>query len=87
MEVNMFSMIMLKAELLPWFMVGQTALLEGAMPTLDLLGIAFGFVYYYLKTVGALKAPKWLVTWYNTSPSAKSIKDQYDVISSDFGNL
>lgn len=83
-EVNLFDMVTLKAELLPWFMVGQTALLEGEMPTLDLLGIAFGFIYYYLKSTGALQAPTWLATWYTTSPSAKTIKDKYDHISSDF---
>jgi Derlin-2/3 len=85
MEVNLFELFMVKAELLPWFFVAQTALLEGEVPTLDILGILFGFIYYYLKSIGVLRAPQWLVNWYKTSPSAKPIKDKYDDISSDFG--
>ena len=46
------DLINVKAELLPWFFLGQTFLLEGQPPTLDLLGIAVGHVYHYAEAEG-----------------------------------
>jgi hypothetical protein len=58
--------------------------LEGEPPVLDFLGIVFGHTYYHLKKVGILSAPKSVKLWYEESPSAKRIREQYKEISSDF---
>jgi Derlin-2/3 len=54
LEVNMFEMFNTRAEMLPWFFLAQTFLLEGEFPILDLLGIVFGHVYHYLRSVGGI---------------------------------
>jgi hypothetical protein len=59
-------------------------LLEGELPVLDFLGIVFGHIYHHFKTVGMLRAPDRLVTWYQESQQAKTIRDKYKEISSDF---
>ena len=64
----------------------QTFLLEGEPPLLDFLGIAFGHVYHHCKTVGLLRAPESIVSWYRDSDSkfATAIREKYKTISSDF---
>nr|BAT25220.1 symbiotic PPC-localized Der [Nitzschia sp. IriIs04] len=84
MDVDMFELFTARAELLPWFFVAQTYLLEGAPPIMDILGIVFGHVYFHCKSTGLLRAPDALVDWYVTSESAKPIRQQYKQISSDF---
>lgn len=84
LEISVFEFITIKSELLPWFMIAQTALLEGEPPVLDLLGIAFGHVYYHCYNVGMLRAPDWLKTWYDESPAAQTLRKKYKTISSDF---
>lgn len=85
-EVNMFELFNTRAELLPWFFLAQTFLLEGELPVLDFLGIVFGHIYHHCKTVGILRAPDSLVTWYNgDSKWATQIREKYKPISSDFG--
>lgn len=84
-EVNMFELFNTKAELLPWFFLAQTFLLEGEPPILDFLGIVFGHIYHHCKTVGILRAPDSLVAWYNgDSEVAKRIREKYKVITSEF---
>jgi len=83
-DVGVFDFIHIKAELLPWFLLAQTFLLEGEPPTLDFLGIVFGHVYYHFRKVGMLSAPDWLITWYNESPNAQVLRKKYKTISSDF---
>mmetsp|Transcript_12505 Transcript_12505/g.31480 ORF Transcript_12505/g.31480 Transcript_12505/m.31480 type:complete len:346 (-) Transcript_12505:57-1094(-) len=83
-DVGVFDFIHIKAELLPWFLLAQTFLLEGEPPTLDFLGIVFGHVYYHFKKVGMLSAPEWLITWYTESPKAEVLRKKYKTISSDF---
>jgi Derlin-2/3 len=85
-QVSMFDLFTTRAEMLPWFFLAQTFLLEGAPPILDLLGIVFGHCYHYLKRTGALTAPDALVEWYESSPSklAMRIRNWYRPISSDF---
>ncbi|GAX16801.1 hypothetical protein FisN_5Hh173 [Fistulifera solaris] len=84
-EVNMFEMFNTKAELLPWFFLAQTFLLEGEPPVLDFLGIVFGHIYHHCKTVGILRAPDALVAWYHgDSEVAKRIREEYKVITSEF---
>jgi Derlin-2/3 len=83
-EVSMFDLFTTRAELLPWFFLGQTFLLEGEIPILDFLGIVFGHIYHHCKTVGILRAPPQLMEWYETSVSAQTIRELYKPISSDF---
>ena len=85
LEVNLFELFNTRAELLPWFFLAQTFLLEGEPPVLDFLGICFGHLYHYCKTVGILRAPPALVAWYQSdSPLATKMRLQYKQISSDF---
>ena len=83
LEVNMFEMFNARAELLPWFFLAQTFLLEGEVPLLDFLGIVFGHVYHHCKTVGLLRAPDALVAWYH-GPGGAGIRKKYKHISADF---
>jgi len=83
-EVGVFEFIHIKAELLPWFLLAQTYLLEGEPPTLDFLGIVFGHVYYHFTKSGLLGAPDWLITWYDESPNAQVLRNKYKTIGSDF---
>lgn len=83
LEVNMFELFNTKAELLPWFFLAQTFLLEGEVPVLDFLGIVFGHIYHHCKTVGILRAPDSLVNWYN-GPGGAGIRNKYKQISADF---
>lgn len=85
MEVNMFELFNTRAELLPWFFLAQTFLLEGEVPLLDFLGIVFGHIYHHCKSVNILSAPDFVINWYNSdSPLSTSIRNKYKQISSDF---
>lgn len=67
------------------FSVLQTFLLEGEIPLLDFLGIVFGHIYHHCKTVNILRAPDFVIEWYNGDNAvAKSIRNKYKQISSDF---
>jgi Derlin-2/3 len=83
-EVNMFELFNTRAEMLPWFFLAQTFLLEGELPILDFLGIVFGHIYHHCKTVGILRAPDGWKEWYETSDAAQPIRELYKPISSDF---
>lgn len=83
-EVNLFELFNTRAELLPWFFLAQTFLLEGEPPMLDFLGIVFGHIYHHCKTAGILRAPESLTKWYEESESAERIRELYKPISSDF---
>lgn len=86
LEVNMMELFNTRAEMLPWFFLAQTALLEGEFPTLDLLGIVFGHIYHHCKTTDALRTPQFIIDWYNsdTNKYSKMIRGKYRDISSDF---
>jgi Derlin-2/3 len=84
LPVAIFEFVTTRAELLPWFFLLQSFLLEGEVPWLDFYGIVFGHVYYHLKSVGILRAPAALVNWYENSPSAKGVRDSYKDITSEF---
>eukprot|EP00429_Kryptoperidinium_foliaceum_P012660 CAMPEP_0176034996 /NCGR_PEP_ID=MMETSP0120_2-20121206/17304_1 /TAXON_ID=160619 /ORGANISM="Kryptoperidinium foliaceum, Strain CCMP 1326" /LENGTH=306 /DNA_ID=CAMNT_0017368341 /DNA_START=127 /DNA_END=1044 /DNA_ORIENTATION=- len=71
MQVKMFEVHTTRAELLPWYFLLQTFLLEGEPPLLDFLGIVFGHIYHHFNTVGVLRAPESVVRWYKESESAK----------------
>lgn len=58
MDVNMMDLVMLKAELLPWFFCAQTFILDSEFPFADLMGIAVGHLYHYLHQQGLLQPPK-----------------------------
>lgn len=87
LEVNMFEMFQTRAETLPWFFLAQTLLLEGEVPILDLLGIVFGHVYHYGRSVGIGKAPGFLKNWYENKDGGdlvKFIRGEYKKVGSDF---
>jgi len=87
LEVNMFEMFNTRAEMLPWFFLAQTFLLEGEFPILDLLGIVFGHVYHYLRGVGGIgRCPKVVRDWYENGDDdvVRAIRGEYKKISSDF---
>lgn len=87
LEVNMFEMFNTRAEMLPWFFLAQTFLLEGEVPLLDLLGIVFGHVYHYLRGIGGIgRCPQFVKKWYEDGDDefAKAIRGEYKKISSDF---
>lgn len=85
LEVNMFELFNTRAELLPWFFLGQTFLLEGEVPILDFLGIVFGHIYHHYKTTNVLRTPRFVIQWYNgDNKYAKILREKYKTISSDF---
>uniref|UniRef100_A0A7S3QJ48 Derlin n=1 Tax=Chaetoceros debilis TaxID=122233 RepID=A0A7S3QJ48_9STRA len=87
LEVNMFEMFQTRAEMLPWFFLAQTFLLEGEFPILDLLGIAFGHVYHYLASIGGIgRCPNFIKEWYENGDDSvvNAIRAEYKKISSDF---
>ncbi|KAL3807017.1 hypothetical protein ACHAXA_007801 [Cyclostephanos tholiformis] len=85
LEVNMFELFNTRAELLPWFFLAQTFLLEGELPVLDFLGIVFGHIYHHYKTTNVLRTPKFVIQWYNGDDKyARMLREKYRAISSDF---
>ncbi len=87
LEVNMFEMFQTRAEMLPWFFLAQTFLLEGEFPILDLLGIAFGHVYHYLASVGGIgRCPAFVKNWYEKGDDGfvHAVRAEYKKISNDF---
>uniref|UniRef100_A0A7S1ZIK9 Derlin n=1 Tax=Ditylum brightwellii TaxID=49249 RepID=A0A7S1ZIK9_9STRA len=85
MEVNMFELFNTRAEMLPWFFLAQTFLLEGELPVLDLLGIVFGHIYHHYKTTHVLRTPTFLINWYNSDGVySTAVREKYKKISSDF---
>ncbi|KAG5179379.1 Der1-like family-domain-containing protein [Tribonema minus] len=73
-EVNVNDMFSLKAELLPWFFVAQTLVLEGEVPLLDLLGIFVGYLYMQLKIRKLIKAPEFVTQFFKLPAIAKDYK-------------
>ena len=60
---------------------------DGAAGVRDaaLLGILFGHIYHHLWTTNALKAPKFVINWYNgDSAMGTALREKYKTISSDF---
>ncbi|KAL3775015.1 hypothetical protein ACHAW5_003753 [Stephanodiscus triporus] len=85
LEVSMFELFNTRAELLPWFFLAQTFLLEGEVPVLDFLGIVFGHIYHHYKTTNVLCTPKFVIQWYNgDNKYARMLREKYKAISSDF---
>ena len=85
LEVNMMELFNTRAETLPWFFLAQTALLEGELPLLDMLGIVFGHIYHHCKTTNVIRTPRAVIDWYKgDSKYSNIIRDKYKVISSDF---
>jgi len=86
LEVSLFDLFQTRAETLPWFFLAQTFLLEGEVPILDLLGIVFGHVYHYGRSVGIAKAPGFIREWYKHGQGglANRVRGEYKKIGSDF---
>lgn len=80
MDVNFMDLFTLKSELMPWFFVIQTFLLEQEIPFADLLGIVVGHLYSYLKQKKILQAPQGMKAFF-----AKPYwKDQYERFKGEF---
>nr|AHL28474.1 chloroplast Der1 [Chromera velia] len=60
LEVNLFNYMSVRAEYLPWLFLAQSWLLEGQNPAFELMGIAAGWVYHWLKGRRILRAPRFL---------------------------
>merc|ERR1712003_468585 len=85
LQVSMFELFETRAEMLPWFFLAQTFLLEGEVPILDLLGIVFGHIYHHYKTNHVLQTPTFVIQWYNGhNKYAQMLREKYETISSDF---
>ncbi|GMH68715.1 hypothetical protein TrRE_jg6106 [Triparma retinervis] len=82
MEVNLMELFNVKAEYLPWFFLLQTFLLEGQLPTLDLLGIVFGHVYYHWSREGVITTPGWMMRIWEERGGRW--KREYEIIGQDF---
>ncbi|ORZ40364.1 Der1-like family-domain-containing protein [Catenaria anguillulae PL171] len=82
LRMSLFGLFEFQAPFLPWAMAGLSALLHGAVPTADLLGLGIGHVYWFLediypRTVGAggrargkvLKTPRFMMLLFGQQPS------------------
>jgi len=81
-EVNVMEFFNIKAELLPWFFAAQTYLLEHELPVHDLLGIAIGHLYVWMRQRDALHAPGWLVDAFKSRPELMA---KYAAMADEFG--
>eukprot|EP01034_Spumella_vulgaris_P021847 gene21847-27918_t len=79
-DVDVMGLITLKSEMIPWFFCLQSLVLEREVPIPDLIGIAVGHLYYYLRQKRALQAPEFVKTLF----SAKSVRDRYARFRADF---
>jgi len=79
-DVNFMDLAILKSEMLPWVFCAQTLLLEQELPLADLIGIAVGHLYYYLKKKDLLKAPESLRQWFQS----EVVKAKYSQFKTDF---
>jgi len=79
-DVNFMDLAILKSEMLPWVFCAQTFLLERELPLADLIGIAVGHVYYYLKNKDVLKAPEVIWSWFQS----ERMKARYAQFKTDF---
>jgi Derlin-2/3 len=79
-DVNFMDLVTLKSEMLPWFFCAQTFLLEREVPIADLIGIAVGHVYYYLKQKDIIKVPDSLRKWF----ASDAVKRRYAKFTGDF---
>lgn len=79
-DVNFMDFIVLKSEMLPWVFCAQTFLLEQELPVADLIGIAVGHLFYYLKNKNMLEAPDFLRAWFQS----EKVKARYAFFKGDF---
>merc|ERR1712238_250639 len=86
LEVNMFELFNTRAEMLPWFFLAQTYLLEGEVPILDFLGIVFGHIYHHYKANHVLQTPSFVRDWYENGEGAlaERMRLEYKKVGSDF---
>ena len=79
-DVNVMDLLVLRAELLPWFFCAQTLVLEGEFPFADLLGIVVGHLFHYLMKKKWLTAPSFVKSMFTTD----SMKKTYGKFKEDF---
>ena len=80
-DVNFMDLLVLKAEMIPWFFCAQTFLLEHEIPVADLIGIAVGHFYYYLKQKKKLFVPEPIKNWFEKPEVIslyKRFKDEFE---------
>jgi len=71
-DVNVMDLLVIKAELLPWFFCVQTLVLEGELPFADLLGIVVGHLYHYFSQKKVLVAPQAIKDIFESDAMKKS---------------
>lgn len=79
-DVNFMDIVTLKSELLPWFFCLQTLVLEREVPVADLIGIAVGHLYHYLKLKNLLVVPAAVARLF----SSQTMRDRYSSFRADF---
>ncbi len=79
-DVNFMDIITLKSEFIPWFFCLQTMILEKEVPFADLIGIAVGHLYYYLKLKKLLVVPTTIAKLF----SSDFVKKKYESFRADF---
>jgi Derlin-2/3 len=79
-DVNVMDLVVIKAELLPWFFCAQSLLLEGEFPFADLIGIAVGHMYHYCLQRKLLTTPKMLTKLF----SSERVKSLYTNFKAEF---
>ena len=79
-DVNVMDLLVLRAELLPWFFCAQTLVLEGEFPFADILGIVVGHLFHYLMKKKLLIAPSFVKNMFTTD----SMKRTYGKFKEDF---
>ncbi|CAN0041309.1 unnamed protein product, partial [Choristocarpus tenellus] len=66
-KVNILDMFEMSTELLPYFFVAQTLMIDGQVPWLDLTGVLIGYGWQTLSMKGIVKAPAFLVNLFRNS--------------------
>lgn len=78
--MNIMDLLVLRAEVLPWFFCAQTLVLDGEIPFADLLGIVVGHLYHYLSQRKLLQPPAFVEALF----SSEKIKALYAQMGQDF---
>ncbi|CAN0418836.1 unnamed protein product, partial [Hapterophycus canaliculatus] len=81
-RVNVLEMFELSTELLPYFFVAQTLMMEGVIPWVDLSGLLIGYAWETLSIKGLLKAPKPLVNLFRNNAFLRA---EYARAGKDYG--
>lgn len=81
MEANFMDLFLIKVELLPYFYLLQSWLLERQLPIADILGIMIGWFYMYLKMRNLIWIPDTIRQFFRNNAY---LKQQYARFREDF---